>query len=135
MPESLVVTAPSVNGGGWCGRGGGRDSGCACPVTGNGTELVVNAQAVGANRSVADAGAVLGDTDATAYAQHADDLAAAANAKLRDAGTGLNPTVSRPTRWPRLRATRGTRRPAPSPGLVFESVMVPAQRMEVGSTC
>ncbi len=59
-------------------------------VTGNGAEIVVNAQAVGANRSVAQAAAMLGEQpDASTYNGHADDLSATINAKLYDAGTGL----------------------------------------------
>jgi hypothetical protein len=59
-------------------------------VTGNGAEIVVNAQAVGANRSVAQAAAVLDDQpDASTYNGHADDLTAAINAKLYDPGNGL----------------------------------------------
>jgi hypothetical protein len=58
-------------------------------VTGNGAETVVNALAVGAFRSVATASAVLDDPAARDYAQRADDLTAAMNARLRGAGTSL----------------------------------------------
>jgi Bacterial alpha-L-rhamnosidase 6 hairpin glycosidase domain/Alpha-L-rhamnosidase N-terminal domain/Bacterial alpha-L-rhamnosidase C-terminal domain len=59
-------------------------------VTDNGAETVVNAIAVGANRAVAQAAAVLGHgTDASTYGGQADSLATAVDAQLRDTGTGL----------------------------------------------
>lgn len=57
---------------------------------GNGAETVVNALAVGADRSVAAAASVLGDAGASAtYGGYADGIAGAMNGKLYNAGTGL----------------------------------------------
>jgi hypothetical protein len=57
---------------------------------GNGAETVVNALAVGADRSVATAATVLGDAgDHSTYGAHADGIAAAMNDKLYNAGNGL----------------------------------------------
>jgi alpha-L-rhamnosidase-like protein len=59
-------------------------------VAGNGAELVVNALAVGANRAVANAAALLGTAgDATMYGHQADALSAAVNTQLRNTTTGL----------------------------------------------
>lgn len=56
---------------------------------GNGAETVVNALAVGANRSVAAAADALGDGSGATYAQRADQLAAAMNQYLLNSDTGL----------------------------------------------
>jgi hypothetical protein len=57
---------------------------------GNGAETVVNALAVGADRSVAAAAAALGNAaDATTYGGYGDHIAAAMNDLLRNTGTGL----------------------------------------------
>jgi hypothetical protein len=59
-------------------------------VTGNGAELVVNALAVGANRSVSQAAQVLGrPDDASGYQRRADDLTSAVNGQLLDGGSAL----------------------------------------------
>jgi hypothetical protein len=59
-------------------------------VNGNGAELVVNALAVGANRSVSDAAAALSQhTDSLHYRQSADSLSNAISGQLRNATTGL----------------------------------------------
>jgi hypothetical protein len=56
---------------------------------GNGAETVVNALAVGADRSVAAAAQALGDTSGATYAGRADQLAAAMNRSLYNSDTGL----------------------------------------------
>jgi hypothetical protein len=56
---------------------------------GNGAETVVNALAVGANRSVAAAADALGDASGATYAQRADQLTAAMNHYLLNTDTGL----------------------------------------------
>jgi hypothetical protein len=57
---------------------------------GNGAETVVNALAVGADRSVAQAAAVLGQAaDHSTYGGYADGITAAMNDKLYNADTGL----------------------------------------------
>jgi len=59
-------------------------------VDGNGAALVVNALAVGANRSVARAADALAEQpESLAYGQKADGLTNAVNAQLRNADTGL----------------------------------------------
>ncbi len=59
-------------------------------VNGNGAEMVVNALAVGANRSVAAAATALAQhSDALRYQVSADSLSVAVTDKLRNATTGL----------------------------------------------